>query len=534
MQDFDVIIIGGGVVGTGVARDCAMRGLRTILLEKKDFCAGTSGTCSGMVHGGPRYLKYDVDTTYLSCLDSGYIQKIAPHLIFRIPFIIPVFKDHPYGIEKVETFFTIYDKFQPLKGGLKHGRLTREEALKLEPMISPDITGAVTMDEWGIDVFRLCILNALSAENHKAVIRNYIEVTDFIKEGNKIKGVKITDKISGKKDRITASIVLNAAGPWVPEICKMADTEVKMRPAKGVHLILDRRISNIGIILTAIDGRDIFVLPHENTTLIGCTDDDYFGDLDNVKTIHDEVEYLLTSAEYVIPSIREARIIRCMAGVRNTLYTYGILEDNLSREFEIFDHEQRDNVPGFITIAGGKMAMYRYMSEKVTDLICEKLGNTEKCKTHVEYLSGSQDIPDAIQLAEEYNMPVYTIKRLIFRHGAKALDILAPVKELPFLKSHICTCEPVTEAEIRYCIRNEMVVTLDDLRRRTRLGTGPCQGMNCTWKAAAIMGEELNWPLYKIHKEIMAFLKERWKGKMPILTGEQLRQEELNQAIYAS
>ena len=202
--------------------------------------------------------------------------------------------------------------------------------------------------------------------------------------------------------------------------------------------------------------------------------------------------------------------------------------------YQIFDHEQRDNVPGFITIAGGKMAMYRYMSEKVTDLICEKLGNTEKCKTHVEYLSGSQDIPDAIQLAEEYNMPVYTIKRLIFRHGAKALDILAPVKELPFLKSHICTCEPVTEAEIRYCIRNEMVVTLDDLRRRTRLGTGPCQGMNCTWKAAAIMGEELNWPLYKIHKEIMAFLKERWKGKMPILTGEQLRQEELNQAIYAS
>lgn len=532
-KTYDIAVIGGGATGTGIARDAALRGLKTILIEKKDFSAGTTGACGGMIHGGSRYLLFDVETTRLSCIDSGYIQNIASNLIFRIPFLLPIMKDDKYGIEKWEAFLKVYDKFQKYKSGKEHTRLTKEEALRLEPGLSHDIVGALSMDEWGIDVFRLTVLNALSAKEAGAKIRNHTEVAGFIKIGQRVKGIRIKDKISGKTEDIEARIVVNAAGPWVTKIAKIAGASVKLRPSRGVQIVFERRISNLGMTITAIDGRPLYLIPHEHTTILGTTDDDYFGDPDNLPIYNDDIEYLLTSAQRVFPEIRKYRRMRAMAGLRPSLFEWGKVEEDVSREFEIFDHE-KDGASGFITIAGGKLAMYRLMAEKVTDLVCQKLKIDKKCTTHTTPLPGAEEAVDTVSLASEFKMPLYPARRLIFKYGTRARDILKMIKADPYLGIVICNCEAITEAELRYCIRNEWAYTVDDLRRRARLGMGPCQGMRCAYKAAGILGDELGWDSVKIKEETVNFLQERWKGKRPLLDGDQIAQEEMNQAVHSN
>jgi glycerol-3-phosphate dehydrogenase len=536
-DSFDVIVIGGGVTGTGTARDCAMRGFKTLLIEKKDFAGGTTGVCSGMIHGGLRYLEYDIKTTKLSCIDSGYIQKMAPHLLFRIPFIIPIMKGAKFGMELMETVMEAYDRFSPYKMGKPHTRLSREEVLELEPGLSPDIVGAVTMDEWGIDVFRLCAINALSAAEHGAEIKNHCEVKRIIREGDVVAGVEVLDNISGERQTFRAKITINAAGPWVPHICRMAGVEVKLRPGKGTHLIFDRRLVNYAVTMETIDGREVFIIPHENSTLLGCTDDDYYGDLDNIAGNSEEFEYLLEAAERVIPSIRNYRIMRQMSGVRVTLHEWRKIEDKLSREHKCYDHLERDGVGGFLTIAGGKLATYRIMAQEITDMACGFLDSGGVCcSTHQEPLPGGEKEFNPIELTRDYPVSLPLARRLYYRQGARSSRILDLLHEHPEWARTICTCEQICEAEIRHVIRHEFAVTLDDVRRRTKMGGGPCQAMGCAFAAAVIMGDELEWGTERIYSEVNDFLQERWKGKAPVMqySGHQLSQEEINQWKYGS
>lgn len=532
MPHYDVLIIGGGINGAGIARDCAMRGLKTILVEKTDFAAGATGACSGMIHGGPRYLEYDIATTQTSCLDSGYIQKIAPFLLFRIPFIFPVLKGDKYSIELIETFMEAYDRFVPLKNGRPHTRLTREDAFKLEPGLTPNVTGGVTIDEWGCSPFRLTILNVLSAHRYGAEIRNHTQAEKLLIDDNRrVIGAKLRNTLTGEREEVGARIVFNAGGPWSPGIARMAGAEVKIRPAKGVHLVFDRRLSNIAITAETIDGRSIFVLPYENTSLVGTTDDDYYGDMDNLTVTRDEIQYLIEGIERVFPSIRNERIIRTFAGVRPTLYEWRKNEDDLSREHKVFDHEGTENIKGLLSIAGGKFASYRLMAEHAADLICQKLGIRETCRTHLEPLPGGDGELDLEQVSKEYGMPTYAVQRLYQRYGTEYTKIMAEEPQ-GSVKSIICQCESVTEAEIRHAVRHEWARTLDDVRRRTRLGAGPCQGCRCTLTAACILAEELHLNPDDLTGVARAFLQERWKGKMPALSGLQLAQEEINRAAH--
>lgn len=532
MPQYDVLIIGGGINGAGIARDCAMRGLKTILVEKHDFASGATGACSGMIHGGPRYLQYDIDTTRTSCLDSGYIQKIAPFLLFRIPFVWPVLKGDKYNLELVETFMEAYDRFVPLKNGRPHTRLTRKDALDLEPGLTDKVVGAVTMDEWGCSPFRLSVLNVLSAHRYGAEIRNHTEAEKIlIDENHRIVGAKLRNTLTGEHEEVSARIVFNASGPWSPQVARMAGAKVKIRPAKGVHLVFDRRLSNVAITAETIDGRSIFVLPYENTSLVGTTDDDYYGDMDHVTVTRDEVQYLLQGIERVFPSIRNERIIRAFAGVRPTLHEWRKNEDELSREHKVFDHEHDDNVKGLLSIVGGKFASYRQMSEHATDVICRKLGIKEKCRTHLEPLPGGEGEVDIHEAAREYGVPAYLIQCLYQRYGTGYAKIMAEEPQ-GSAKSIVCQCESVTEAEIRHAIRHEWARTLDDVRRRTRLGAGPCQGCRCTLTAACILAEELHLNPDDLTGVALEFLQERWKGKLPILSGLQLAQEEINRAAH--
>jgi glycerol-3-phosphate dehydrogenase len=542
VRSYDLLVIGGGVNGTGIARDAAMRGLATMLVEKKDFASGSSGANSGMIHGGIRYLMDDPQVTRLACLDSGYIQKIAPHLLFRIPFLYPVMPSRPgaptlrdraflYG---AETYFEAYDRYQPLKNGKPHTRLSDAELHELEPGIVADTMGAVTMDEYGIDPFRLCTLNARSAALHGATVRNHAQVVRLLRDGPRVVGAEVQDVRSGTTEEVPARAVFNAGGPWAPKIAALAGVDVRIRPGKGVHLTLDRRLSNYGIICKAVDGRDVFVMPHEDSSIIGTTDDDFYGDPDDLSVSQDEVEYLLQAVEHTFPIVRKARILRAWAGVRPTVYAYGPLEDALSRDHRIHDHET-DGAPGFYSIVGGKLASFRAMAEEAVDLVARKLGNTAACATHrVPLPGGEAPAAPADVLAREHAVPPFAAARIAYRHGAEAERVLAIAEADPDLRGLACSCEGVALAELAFSLREEFAESLTDLRRRCRLAMGICQGARCAGTAAALLGRERSLDHASALREAATLLDERWKGNRPVLSGDALPQAELLQGTYGT
>lgn len=538
---YDLIVIGGGVNGTGIARDAAQRGLKTLLVEKRDVAAGSSGANSGMIHGGVRYLRYDRAVTELACIDSGYIQRIAPHLLFRIPFLFPVrAKDpaHPTFRERllrygVEVYLGTYDLFQVHKRGKESAPLTAEEAYALEPSISRDLLGAVSFDEWGIDPFRLCAANVVSAQAHGADVLTYARVTAFSRgAGGRVTGVEVRDEASGRTAHFAGRVVFNAGGPWAPRIAGLAGLDLKIRPGKGVHLTLDRRVSNYGVICQTVDGRDIFVMPHEQTSIIGTTDDDYYGDPDDLRVTEDEVKYLWQAAVRTLPSVAEARVLRAWAGVRPTVFEYGTLEDALSREHELHDHG-REGAPGLLSIVGGKLASYRIMSEEAVDLVERTLGIEHRpCRTHLEPLPGGERFPDVAGLAQAYRIPEPIVARLAYRHGRNAEEICELADRDPVLRAPVCRCEGVIGAELVWSIRHEEARRLVDLRRRNRLAMGPCQGTECAATAAALFARERDLSPAEHRRELYDLLLVRWKGKRPVLDGAALAQEELAAGAY--
>lgn len=534
MGEHDVIIVGGGVNGTGTARDCAMRGLRVLLLEKSDFGVGASGNSSGMIHGGIRYMLSDRKVTELACRDSGYIQRIAPHLLFRIPFLMP-FASRAEGATlaeraawyATEVYVGTYDLYQPLKRGRPSTRLTAEELYRLEPGLRPGLHGAVTLDEWGIDAFRLCALNALSARAHGAELRTWTEVRQLLVEGGRVRGVRWRDALTGEEGEARAPVVFNAAGAWSPALARASGVRVPMRPGKGVHLTLDRRWSSYGVICTAVDGRQMFLMPHENESIVGTTDDDWYGDPDDLEATQDEVEYLLEGAASLVPGVRRARITRAWCGLRTTVYAYGPNEDALSREHQLLDGAA-DGAAGLLSIVGGKLASYRAQSEEAADRIEALLGRpVTPCRTHEEPLPGGDEVPDPAALARELPVAAAVAARLVYRHGGRAREICAMVRDDPRLGLVLCRDEGILAAEVVYCARHEHVRRLQDLRRRCRLAVGACGGLDCARVGAQLAGRELSWPPERVRAELSDLLDQGWRERRPVLDGAQLAAEEL-------
>ena len=540
-MDFDVIILGGGVNGTGTARDCAMRGLRVLLLEKADYGVGASGNSSGMIHGGIRYMLSDRHVTALACRDSGYIQRIAPHLLFRIPFLLP-FTTRKEGATlrdraawyATEVYVGTYDLFQPLKRGKPSTRLTADELYRLEPGLRPGLHGAVTLDEWGIDAFRLCVLNALSARGHGAELRTWTEARAVLAEGGRVRGVRYRDVLTGEEGEARAPVVFNATGAWSPALARRSGAAVPMRPGKGVHLTLDRRYSNYGVILSAVDGRQMFVMPHESESIVGTTDDDYYGDPDDLEATNDEVEYLMEGAASLLPGVRNARITRAWCGLRTTIYAYGPNEDALSREHQLHDGAASGHA-GLLSIVGGKLASYRAQAEEATDRILALLGRAPvACRTHEEPLPGGDDVPDAAALARAHPISAPVAARLVYRHGGRAREILRLVEEDPRLGLVLCRDEGILAAEVVHCVRHEQVRRLQDLRRRCRVAVGGCAGLDCARIAAQLAARELGWTPEQLGAELSDLLDAGWRERRPVLDGAQLVQEELVRGAHAA
>ncbi|MFO7835443.1 MAG: FAD-dependent oxidoreductase [Candidatus Thorarchaeota archaeon] len=527
--DYDVVVIGGGSTGTAVARDCAMRGLETLLLERDDIASATVGTCAGMISSGLKYMD-EPEIVDMCSEEVVHFKRIARHLIMKNPILTPLMKMS--DVSTGGNFAEEYSKRAETRDVPPVLFLTPEDALKIEPKLNSDIIASIYFEEYFIDPFRLCLLQAIDAKRNGASVRTYCEVHDIetlAEDGNR---VTFFDRVSRETQSVTAKCIVNASGPWATEVADMASANVDLRPNKGAHVILDRRIVNVGIIAKAVDGRLIYLFPHENTALLGTTALDTWEDPDKLVATHDEIEYLLKSMEWVVPSIRDARIIRTMEGVRPLVADWKKPEGDVTRGYEIIDHED-EGAAGIFSFTGGKLVMCRHMAEAVTDLVCEKLGLDRECTTHSGALPGMADDVDVLALAKEYGVSQHTVERMRARRGTETEQVLELADAHPEWKTTVCTCEPVMEAELRYSIQEEFPRSLNDLRRRVRLGTGPCQGTFCTYKASAILTKELDWSGIDHQLEIMDYLAERWKGKRPSLRGQQLSQEELVHGIYS-
>ena len=523
-SSYDVVVIGGGVTGAGVARDLSLRGLSVLLLEKGDWGAGTSGASSWMIHGGLRYLEFDWDTTRLSNVDSGHIVTIARNLVTRVVFIVPVLPGDKNNIEEVETALEVYDRYQPLKHSHPHRRLTSDEAHQVEPGLTPDLVGAMTVEEWGVDPHRLVYANVQDAVAHGAQAMNHTRVIELIKDAGKVIGVRFRAP-DGEISEARARAVVNASGPWAPEVGAMAGVSIHLRPAKGIHIVYPHRISNFSITAESVDGRDLLMVAHAGFTLLGTTDDDFYGDLDSVDVLEDEVDYLLQGFERVFPSIRQYRPVRTTTGVRPTLFKWRRYEDELSRQFAVIDHAG-EGADGLISIAGGKLSMYRLMAEETSDAICARLGHQVKSTTAGRPLPGNESDPVPVaELASRCGISGLAVVKLQSRHGSNAEKVLDEGATSRIL----CRCEPVTEAELTYAARHEQVLTLADAFRRVGVAGGPCAGAACILRSAEVLGRELGWSASQRFDAAREFVRGAWLGRAPVLGNAGWAQEELAQ-----
>ncbi len=517
---FDLVVIGGGCNGTGVARDAALRGLKVLLVEKGDLGGGATGASSGMIHGGLRYLLQDPDVTRLACLDSGYIQRIAPHLLFRIPFLMPVPAQRPMAqgyLTLVDAFLAAYDKYQPLKNGLPHLRLEAHELHHVYPGLAQPMAGAGVFDEWGIDPWRLVACNALSAHEAGAEVRLGWRVEALLgDETGRVVGLRLCEERSGRREDLGCRVVLNAAGAWAPQVARLAGQDLRLRPGKGVHVVFGRRVSNYALVVQAVDGRDVFLMPHEQSTWIGTTDDDYFGDPDDVEVLADDVDYLVSAVARALPMVRDLPIVDAFVGLRPTLFAWGPTEDALSRNHALVDHAAT-GAPGLLSLVGGKLASYRIMAEETVDAICALLGQRLPCRSHREPLPGAEATVDLGDLAAVApGLPRLALLRLVQRQGCRAWEVLQGWRGPHEM---VCACNMVTAAELRYVIQHEWARDLAALRHRTGLGRGPCGGARCAARAAAVLARELGLPPQELAALLQTDEQERWARVRPALRG---------------
>ena len=507
MKEYDVIIVGGGITGASTARDCAMRGLGTLLIEREDLCDGASGRNHGLLHSGARYAVTDKEGAEECIRENRILRKIASGCVEPTGGLFISLPE-----DSLEYQATFVKKCH--EAGIDVEVIDPREALRLAPAINPDIIGAVKVPDASVDPFRLTDANALDAKRHGADICKFNAVTGFVKDGDRVVGVK-TDK-----DEFRGKVVVLAAGIWAAELAEKAGAHINMLPSKGSLLVFGHRVSDLVINRCRKPANADILVPDDAVSVLGTTSDKVpFGECDDINVTLPEVDLLLSEGVKMVPCLVNTRIIRAYAGVRPLVSESGDGR-SASRGIVLLDHETRDGIPGLITITGGKLTTSRLMAEEATNLVCEKLGVEAECLTAVEDLPGSEGSGPSTR-------DPYETRAAIGRHGeeTKLMDFSGG-REL------VCECEQVTRAEIEYAIKTFGVRDLKDLRRHTRVGMGTCQGSHCIRRAAEILAGELDCP-GNVDSFVKEYLQERWKGMTPVLWGETLREAEFMRKKYS-
>lgn len=522
---YDVVIIGAGATGAGTARDCAMRGLKVLLVERLDFTAGATGRNHGLLHSGARYAVTDGESASECIKENMILRRIASHCVEETGGLFVTLPED--SLEYQQTFV---DSCR--LAGIEAEIIDPAEARRMEPAVNPDIIGAVKVPDGAVDPFRLTTANALDARKHGADILTYHEVVDYLRSGNRICGVVLRDHFTGEETRVEADVVVNAAGIWGQKLVQMAGAKINMFPAKGALLIFGHRVNNIVINRCRKPADADILVPGDTISLIGTTSSRVpIDEVDNMTVTPEEVDVLLREGIKIAPALAYTRILRAYAGVRPLIAS----DDDpsgrsISRGIVCLDHATRDGVEGFITISGGKLMTYRLMAEWATDLICKKLGiEGRKCETAEKPLPGSEGADKENPSARKHHIIDMSTdqKAAEGRHGTLSSEI--PTSDTD--DAMVCECEAVSVGEINFAIDRLHVNNLINLRRRTRLGMGTCQGGLCACRAAAILGDRLNCQ-QKALFDLASFVNERWKGMKPVAWGQTLVEAQFTSWLY--
>jgi len=522
-ETFDLLVVGGGITGAAIARDAAMRGIRTALVEKDDFGSGTSSRSSRLIHGGIRYLEYyQFKLVFQACGERHKMREIAPRLVRPLPFLYPLYRGQKPAPWKLRVGLTLYDALGLFRNIQRHRWLRPPEVRQREPLVAGrGLLGAARFYDAQADDARLVLATVKSAHFHGAVVANYARAARLMKAKEKVVGACVVDEASGRELTLHAQTIINATGVWGDQVRELDDAHASpmLRPTKGIHLVINRgqlRSQHAVVFDAPRDGRHVFLIPWGDFALIGTTDTDYDGDLNNPAANAGDVVYLLEAIRHAFPGaqIGSDDIISTFAGLRPLIAAPGGAYA-VSREHEIIESSS-----GLITIVGGKLTTHRLMAEKATDRVQEKLaigvhpseGRLSECRTE-EPLQNAQ-----IERARASTMDDAISGQLLSTYGDEATRIVGYTEENPRLRERIVPGRSYILAEVPYAVQHEMALTLRDvLVRRTHVIHETQDGGMAQARAVAeLMAPRLGWDEEEIERQVTDYtaqvkLTQQWR-----------------------
>jgi glycerol-3-phosphate dehydrogenase len=502
-SSFDLLVVGGGITGAGIARDAALRGMRVALVEREDFGSGTSSRSSKIVHGGVRYLEYlQFGMVRESARERRVLQSIAPHLVHPLPFLYPVFEVE--SLLKMRAGLRLFDAFAGNARSERSRKLSPSETRSFLPGLRDPLRGSVIYPEYITDDARLTLANIASAAEHGARVANHVAVTGFTVRKGRVIGAEVLDGIENRTFDIRARVTVNAVGPWVPELLERSGIDARQRiiPSKGIHFLLRRSRLPVraASFLRSRSGRQGLVMPRGDWVYVGTSDEEYHDRLDEVRATREEVEELLAMAADCFPEagLGIADVRATWAGIRPLIHEPGKSTREMSRHDEIWTEP-----PGLVTVAGGKLTTYRPMARRVLEAVARSgavaLPGTDRTAdvplpgTPTEPLSDFSSRTS--EILRRKGVPEGTRTRLGFLYGSELDRILAYGREDNEWLEPIAEGVPALKGEVRLAVEEGMALTLADVmdRRMALLLFSENGGLPGAEAAATIMAGRLDW-----------------------------------------
>ena len=521
-RPFDILIIGGGITGAGIARDAVLRNFRVALFEQGDFGSGTSSRTSKLIHGGLRYLEQGrLSLVLKSSRERQILERMAPHLVRPLPFLLPIYRGERWSRGMIRVGMTLYDLLAGSRQRRPHRMLSREETLRSEPGLrSEGLLGSALYYDHLMDDTRLCLVNLLETQARGGLIRNHTQVTRLLRgDGGRVTGVVVRDRIHGEETAFYGRTVINATGPWADDLCQMENPgqPPKLRRTRGSHIILPALTRNHALIVRTQDRQRVFfIIPWQGYSLVGTTEHDFQGDPAEVQCPQEEVQELLQYAQQYFPhrTLQPGSVIATFSGVRPLAHDPAGHPSLVSRETAV-DYSST----GLITITGGKFTTYRHVAEKVVDQIQNRISKkaTRPCSTRQRPLWGGEisDLEEFVQeqiqaLCGHPLIEASQIRHLVGHYGTRFTEVLELLEEDPVLGERLLPDLPHIRAELLYAIRQECARTLSDvLRRRMTVALGPHRTHAVLLKnILPIMAAELGWSALEAQAQRRAYLEE--------------------------
>lgn len=502
-EPFDLIVIGGGILGAGIARDAAQRGLSVVLVEQGDFGGGTTAATSKLIHGGLRYLQsFDLSLVRTSLQERRILLSQMPHLVKPIPILLPSYPGRTVPSWPLRMGLTFYDSLHHTARLPRHVSLSKSSCLQRLPSLNPEglSGGFLYHDAQVVFPERLCLANALTAERLGAEIRNHQKVEDWLMAGDRVEGVVVTHRLTGEREELRSRFVVNVTGPWHNElVARLPSSAPRVEHVKGSHIIVqgETPLPLAAYSPAKSDGRPVFFTPWRDVLLVGTTEAPFHGSLDHVAPSAEEMDYLTTELRTLFPQW-PFRLLYGFSGVR-ALPTGDGNVHRRSRGHRLLRHDRMGGPRNLLSVIGGKMTTYRATAQEAVNVVGQFLNCTTASRTAATRLDGAVrvDVADYIEHLRRTHgvtgLDLHQIEYLVTVYGTRAEKILDLALAEPALRRRLCPHQPDIAAQIRLS-REEHVVTLQDfLWRRTGIGGRGCLGKDCAKSIAHLLGKELGW-----------------------------------------